>query len=120
MPLLRIALPIGISFYTFQILSYNIDVYRGEVPAQKNLISLATYISMFPQLIAGPIVRYTDIEKQLMQREITFSKIAYGIRRFVLGLAKKILMHIRLTVFIWFLKILFREMWTHVHALTAW
>ncbi|MBO5290861.1 MAG: MBOAT family protein, partial [Clostridia bacterium] len=64
-PLLRIALPIGISFYTFQILSYTVDVYRKDVPAQKNLINLAAYVTMFPQLIAGPIVRYSHIAKEL-------------------------------------------------------
>ena len=90
-PMLRIALPIGISFYTFQILSYNIDVYRGEVNAQKNVIHLATYITMFPQLIAGPIVRYKDVAVQLESREHSIEKVAQGIRRFVLGLAKKIL-----------------------------
>lgn len=91
LPLLRIALPIGISFYTFQILSYSIDVYRGDVPAQKNPINLAAYVTMFPQLIAGPIVRYSDIAKQLENRTHSFEKISAGIRRFVLGLAKKIL-----------------------------
>ena len=90
-PLLRIGLPIGISFYTFQILSYNIDVYRGDVKAQKNLIHLATYISMFPQLIAGPIVRYKDVAVQLETREHSIDKVAQGIRRFVFGLSKKIL-----------------------------
>ncbi len=89
--LLRIALPIGISFYTFQILSYTIDVYRKDVPAQKNIINLATYITMFPQLIAGPIVRYSDIAKQLNERTLSFENFSKGIRRFVLGLAKKIL-----------------------------
>ncbi len=89
--LFKVALPIGISFYTFQLLSYIIDVYRGKVAVQKNLVALATYITMFPQLIAGPIVRYADVERQLTDREITFSKIAYGIRRFVLGLGKKVL-----------------------------
>ena len=91
MPVLHIALPIGISFYTFQLVSYIIDVYWQQVAAQKNLISLATYITMFPQLIAGPIVRYSDVEKQLSERSITFEKIAYGIRRFALGVGKKIL-----------------------------
>ena len=91
LPLLRIALPIGISFYTFQIMSYSIDVYRGDVPAQKNPINLAAYVTMFPQLIAGPIVRYADIAKQLKDRTHSFEKIAAGIRRFVMGLAKKIL-----------------------------
>lgn len=90
-PMLRIALPIGISFYTFQVLSYTVDVYRGEVPAQRNPITLATYVALFPQLIAGPIVRYTDIEKQLTERTHTAEKIATGARRFVMGLAKKIL-----------------------------
>ncbi|MBQ2811995.1 MAG: MBOAT family protein, partial [Clostridia bacterium] len=91
LPLLRIALPIGISFYTFQIMSYSIDVYRGDVPAQRNPINLAAYVTMFPQLIAGPIVRYADIAKQLKDRTHSFEKIAAGIRRFVMGLAKKIL-----------------------------
>ena len=90
-PLLRIALPIGISFYTFQLLSYTIDVYRGDTPAQKNPITLAAYISLFPQLIAGPIVRYSDVEAQLISREHTFAKTSDGIRRFILGLSKKIL-----------------------------
>ncbi len=89
--LLNIALPIGISFYTFQILSYTVDVYRGTVKAQKNLISLATYITMFPQLIAGPIVRYTDIVNSLDDRKQSFFKIATGLRRFVIGLSKKVL-----------------------------
>ena len=90
-PLLKVVLPIGISFYTFQLVSYILDVYWGKVPAQKNFITLATYIVMFPQLIAGPIVRYTDVEKQLTERTITFDKIAYGIRRFAFGMGKKIL-----------------------------
>ncbi len=90
-PLLRVTLPIGISFYTFQILSYNIDVYRGEVPAQRNPIDLAAYISFFPQLIAGPIVRYSDIAAQLKERTHSFEKTAAGSRRFLLGLGKKIL-----------------------------
>lgn len=89
--LLRIALPIGISFYTFQILSYTIDVYRKDVPAQKNIINLAAYITMFPQLIAGPIVRYSDIAKQLDERTHSFENFSKGIRRFILGLGKKIL-----------------------------
>ncbi len=89
-PLLRLALPIGISFYTFQIISYTVDVYRGEA-AQKNLIHLAAYVAMFPQLIAGPIVRYSHIAGQLAGREHSFHEAALGIRRFVTGLAKKIL-----------------------------
>ena len=90
-PLLRIALPIGISFYTFQLLSYTIDVYRGDTPAQKNPVTLAAYISLFPQLIAGPIVRYSDVAAQLESREHTFAKTASGIKRFIVGLSKKIL-----------------------------
>lgn len=85
-------LPIGISFYTFQILSYVIDVYRGEVPAQKSLLNLATYVAMFPQLIAGPIVRYQHVEEQLHSRQHGIDKAANGIRRFVLGLSKKVLL----------------------------
>ena len=90
-PLLKVTLPIGISFYTFQLLSYNVDVYRGDVPAQKNFIDLAAYIALFPQLIAGPIVRYSDVAAQLKQRTHSWDKAAQGVRRFVLGLAKKIL-----------------------------
>lgn len=86
-----IALPIGISFYTFQILSYVIDVYRGEVKVQKNIISLGTYISLFPQLIAGPIVRYSTIEKQLTHRTVTFDKFTKGVKRFIVGLGKKVI-----------------------------
>lgn len=89
-PLLRIALPIGISFYTFQIISYTVDVYRGE-PAQKNLIHLAAYVAMFPQLIAGPIVRYSDIAQQLEHRSHSTALAAEGVRRFLIGLGKKIL-----------------------------
>ena len=89
-PFLRIALPIGISFYTFQLLSYTVDVYRG-IPAQKSVINLATYITMFPQLIAGPIVRYTDIANELGERTHSFDKFAEGARRFIIGLSKKVL-----------------------------
>ncbi len=91
LPLLRIALPIGISFYTFQILSYTIDVYRKNVPAQKNPITLATYIALFPQLIAGPIVRYSDVCEQLDNRKHTLSMTASGVARFICGLSKKVL-----------------------------
>lgn len=90
LPFLRLALPIGISFYTFQIISYTVDVYRGEA-AQRNLIHLAAYVAMFPQLIAGPIVRYRGIAGQLTQREHSLHGTALGIRRFVVGLGKKIL-----------------------------
>lgn len=90
-PLLKITLPIGISFYTFQILSYTVDVYRGDVPAQKNFINLAAYVAMFPQLIAGPIVRYSDIAQQLDNRTHSLADCAEGARRFVIGLSKKVL-----------------------------
>ncbi len=90
-PVIKVTLPIGISFYTFQVISYVIDVYRGTVAAQKNYVDMAMYISMFPQLIAGPIVRYSDIEGQLKEREHSAEKIAHGIRRFVIGLSKKVL-----------------------------
>ena len=89
--LLNIALPIGISFYTFQIISYIIDVYNGKVKVQKNIINLATYVSLFPQLVAGPIVRYQTVEKELDDRVHSFNNFAYGIRRFTIGLAKKVL-----------------------------
>ncbi len=95
-PLLKIILPIGISFYTFQMLSYTVDVYRGNVKAQKNPINLGAYITMFPQLIAGPIVRYSDVETQLEVRTHSYEKFSLGVRRFVLGLAKKILLANRL------------------------
>lgn len=91
LPLLRITLPIGISFYTFQILSYDVDVYRGT-PAQKNFVSFAAYVSMFPQLIAGPIVRYTDIALELENRRTDIQLAYEGMRRFLVGLSKKILL----------------------------
>ena len=86
-----VVLPIGISFYTFQLISYIIDVYRGQAKVQKNIFKLAMYISLFPQLIAGPIVRYTTIEEQIENREYSVSKFALGIRRFIIGLGKKVL-----------------------------
>ena len=88
---IKLSLPIGISFYTFQILSYVIDVYKKKVKVQKSLLNLACYISAFPQLIAGPIVRYSDIEKQLNKRETTHDKFNQGIKRFIIGLLKKVL-----------------------------
>lgn len=90
--LLNIALPLGISFYTFQTLSYTIDVYRGNVPAQHNVINFGMYISMFPQLIAGPIVRYSDIQHEVKDRREAPEQITRGIVRFVLGLGKKVLL----------------------------
>ena len=90
--LLHVTLPIGISFYTFQILSYVVDVYRGEVPAQKSFLKLGTYIAMFPQLIAGPIVRYAEIAPQLDSRQTTLEDVSSGACRFVIGLSKKVLL----------------------------
>ena len=90
-PLLKLALPIGISFYTFQCLSYTVDVYRGNVPAQKNPISFGAYVALFPQLIAGPIVRYVDVAKQLEDRTHSWEDFYLGLRRFLVGLGKKVL-----------------------------
>ena len=89
--LIHVILPIGISFYTFQLISYIVDVYRGEAKVQKNIIKLATYISLFPQLIAGPIVRYTTIENQLENREYNMKNFSIGVRRFIIGLGKKVM-----------------------------
>ena len=91
-PMLRLALPVGISFYTFQCLSYTIDVYRGEVSSQKNIISFGAYVSMFPQLIAGPIVRYSDIARQLENRIHSREEFFLGLRRFLIGLGKKVIL----------------------------
>ena len=90
--LLNIALPIGISFYTFQAMSYTIDVYRDDVRVQKNLIDFGMYITMFPQLIAGPIVRYADVQDQLADRSVTTVDFSEGVMRFVVGLGKKVLL----------------------------
>ncbi len=90
--LLNIALPIGISFYTFQAMSYTIDVYRDDVRVQKNLIDFGMYITMFPQLIAGPIVRYADVQDQLADRSVTTADFSEGVMRFVVGLGKKVLL----------------------------
>ncbi len=98
--LLELALPIGISFYTFQTLSYTIDVYRGDAKVQKNFIRLATYVSLFPQLIAGPIVRYTTVEEDLTERKHSFEKFGTGVTRFMIGLAKKVLIADTLGAFI--------------------
>ena len=92
LPVLRISLPIGISFYTFQVLSYVIDVYRGDTPAQRSFVDLAAYVSLFPQLIAGPIVRYGDVAAQLQARTHSLNAAAQGVRRFTAGLCKKVLL----------------------------
>ncbi|MDF2541597.1 MAG: putative rane protein [Herbinix sp.] len=89
---LKLALPIGISFYTFQILSYTIDVYRGETKVQKNILNFATYVALFPQLIAGPIVRYTTVAEELSTRTHSFENFSYGITRFMIGISKKVLL----------------------------
>ena len=90
--ILKLTLPIGISFYTFQMLSYIIDLYKGEVKVQKNILSLGTYIAFFPQLIAGPIVRYETIENELKNRTHTFNKFVFGLKRFIIGLGKKVIL----------------------------
>ncbi|MCF8233849.1 MAG: hypothetical protein K9G67_15670 [Bacteroidales bacterium] len=87
----NISLPLGISFYTFQSMSYTIDVYRGKVKANRNFLKIATYVTMFPQLVAGPIVRYADIEKQLDRHKVRMDQFVDGIKRFIIGLAKKVL-----------------------------
>ncbi len=89
--LLRIALPIGISFYTFQTMSYTIDLYRGKIQVQKNIITFGAYVAMFPQLIAGPIVTYSTVEKELNHRNVTFEDFGVGVMRFIEGLGKKVL-----------------------------
>ncbi len=91
-PLLRLALPIGISFYTFQCMSYSIDVYRGDAQPQGNIISFGAYVALFPQLIAGPIVRYVDVERELQHRSHSFDNFLQGLPRFLTGLGKKVLL----------------------------
>ena len=92
LPVLNISLPIGISFYTFQTMSYTIDVYRGDARAQKNMIHFGTFVTLFPQLIAGPIIKYKDLDDQLGSRSHCVDRFASGARRFVVGLAKKLLL----------------------------
>lgn len=106
--LLGLALPIGISFYTFQALSYTIDVYRDEVAVQKNLISFGTYIALFPQLIAGPIVQYKTVAEQLGNRRESSAQFAYGVHRFIIGLGKKVLLANQVG-----------QLWSRVEALPA-
>lgn len=89
--LIDVVMPIGISFFTFQTMSYVIDVYRGELKANKNILNFSTYVCLFPQLVAGPIVRYKDINEQLTKRKVTFDLFASGVGRFIIGLAKKVL-----------------------------
>ena len=99
-PLPKLILPIGISFYSFQILSYTIDVYRGHAQTQYNIIDFGCYVVLFPQLIAGPIVRYVDVERELKSRKTTLEDFRLGLRRFLFGLAKKILIANQLGQFI--------------------
>ena len=99
-PLLKLILPIGISFYSFQILSYTIDVYRGHAETQYNIIDFGCYVVLFPQLIAGPIVRYVDVERELRSRKTTMEDFRLGLRRFLFGLGKKILIANQLGQFI--------------------
>ena len=116
-PLLNLPLPIGISFYTFQTMSYSIDVYRGEAKVQKNLLDFGVFVTMFPQLIAGPIVKYRQVDEQLHERKTDLYKVSRGVKRFVIGLAKKVLIANNLG-----------ELWTEIAALnygeisvlTAW
>lgn len=103
-PLLQLALPLGISFYTFQIISYYVDVYRGDVQAEHNFVDFAAYVTMFPQLIAGPIVRFSSIQKELKQRESTCEKISDGAGRFVCGLCKKVLIADNLGILVSYLE----------------
>ena len=117
LPLLQLPLPIGISFYTFQTMSYTIDVYRGETKVQKNILDFGVFVTMFPQLIAGPIVKYRQIESVLHKRRTDIVRISYGAKRFVVGLAKKVLLANNLGM-----------LWTEIYAfdfgemnvLTAW
>ena len=92
MPVLGVSLPIGISFYTFQTMSYTIDVYRGDAPVQRNIVSFGTFVTLFPQLIAGPIIKYKDLGEQLDHRDHTAERFASGVEIFVIGLAKKVLL----------------------------
>ncbi|MCI8537091.1 MAG: MBOAT family protein [Oscillospiraceae bacterium] len=96
MPKLGLELPIGISFYTFQTMSYTIDVYRGDAREQRNIVTFGTFVTLFPQLIAGPIIKYKDLDGQLEQRNHTVERFASGIQRFMVGLGKKVLLANRL------------------------
>ncbi len=91
LPVLELTLPLGISFYTFQTMSYSIDVYHGDVEAERNIIDFGAFVVLFPQLIAGPIVRYTDIQRELRERTVDPGQISLGVRTFIMGLASKVL-----------------------------
>ena len=92
MPVLNIHLPIGISFYTFQTMSYTIDVYRGDARAQRSIVNFGTFVTLFPQLIAGPILKYKDLGDQIDQRDCTAEKFASGVQIFMVGMGKKVLL----------------------------
>ena len=92
LPVLGLPLPIGISFYTFQTMSYTIDVYRGDAPVQRNIVTFGAFVTLFPQLIAGPIIQYRDVARQLVDRDQGREKFASGVTRFTVGLAKKVLL----------------------------
>ena len=115
--ILNLTLPIGISFYTFQTMSYSIDVYRGDAPVQRNLISLATYVSLFPQLVAGPIVRYQTVAQQIDKREYSFSKFEEGVYRFCLGMSKKVILANNIGILWNHIKML---NYSEISLLTAW
>lgn len=117
LPAIELALPIGISFFTFQAMSYVIDVYRGEVNAQKNLLDMMLYISFFPQLIAGPIVKYHDIQAQIRNRNADAKEIAEGLRRFIIGLSKKVLISNTMALTA---DTLFSAAPAEINALSAW
>ncbi|MBC6996074.1 MBOAT family protein [Neolewinella lacunae] len=113
----RIALPLGISFYTFQAISYLADTYRGTTPPQRNVFRLGLYVSFFPQLIAGPIVRYQDLNQQIAQRRMSWEQTAEGLQRFLIGLAKKVLIANTLAVPV---EEIFALDFTQMDAFTAW
>ena len=108
LPLLNLPLPIGISFYTFQTMSYTIDVYRGEAKVQKNLLDFSVFVTMFPQLIAGPIVKYRDVARELRSRSADICAISHGLKRFCVGLGKKVLLANQMG-----------QLWTQVSAYTS-
>ena len=116
-PLLKVIMPIGISFYTFQAMSYLADVYSGKARAEASIFKLALYVTLFPQLVAGPIVKYHDIAGQLSNRTISLDKVLYGVRRFIIGLAKKVLIANTLGVAA---DAIFAQPVTNFDALTAW
>ncbi len=112
-----IRLPIGISFFTFQAMSYVFDVYKGDAKPQKNYLNILLYISLFPQLIAGPIVKYRDVEEQINHRECTVDKVSAGIRRFIIGLSKKVLIANQMAIIV---DELFALNPSELNVITAW